>query len=703
MPHGKLLLAIMMFSFLGHVFAAEPQSVNEYLRKMDTKDKSDSELYARWDPTAIQAYVASEKCIRDGSGRCPVNECASIERRLEWMGLLCRANLAQEAANKREFERNVQKSFRAIKKLLSKDQWTARQDLVNAEAAIRDQRSSDEWYTDQYLALKQEVWRYSAWAMAQAFLGKHKREMLELESKAQAGDASSQYEFALKLYNDRTVPDHYSRAATWYRKAAEQGDALAQNNLGFMYVSGIGVAKDEAQAAAWFRKAAERGNASAQNKTGFMYANGTGVDKNEAEAVVWYRKAADQGDANAQKNLAAMYENGRGIAKDWRQAVMWYRKAAEQGFDFAQLGLGIMYSKGQGVVKDDAQALVWYRKAADQGNSTAQLMLAVLYRTGDGGVTKDEAQAFGWYLKAAMQGDGLAQQDVASMYANGQGTLKDEAQALSWFRKGAEQGRADSQYSLGVMYAHGRGISKDVVQAAAWYRKAAQQGEAAAQYNLGVLYADGVGVEKDEVQAVAWFRKAAEQGHSSAQNYLGVMYETGKGGVLQDFSLAAVWFRKAAVGGESYAQRNLALFYRDGKGVSQSLVTAYAWMNLAAAAGHTSAIADRDRIGAQLSSADLHKAQKLAREWKPGELIPEVRASKPGPKPTVAKSSKAQSITSNELFPARPAKKPGVVSCRTRCQNSDCYRTYDNGEQIRFQAKRKMNAFGEWEWDSGSC
>ena len=61
---------------------------------------------------------------------------------------------------------------------------------------------------------------------------------------------------------------------------------------------------------------------------------------------------------------------------------------------------------------------------------------------------------------------------------------------------------------------------------------------------------------------------------------------------------------------------------------------------------------------------------------------------------------------SNDLsrFPARPAKKNGVVSCNTNCINGDCRRTYDSGRKVRFQAKHKYDVLsGTFVWDSGSC
>jgi len=48
------------------------------------------------------------------------------------------------------------------------------------------------------------------------------------------------------------------------RQEAEQGHAEAQFNLGLMYIDGQGVPQDYTQAAQWYRKAAEQGDATAQ-------------------------------------------------------------------------------------------------------------------------------------------------------------------------------------------------------------------------------------------------------------------------------------------------------------------------------------------------------------------------------------------------------------------------------------------------------
>lgn len=55
-------------------------------------------------------------------------------------------------------------------------------------------------------------------------------------------------------------------------------------------------------------------------------------------------------------------------------------------------------------------------------------------------------------------------------------------------------------------------------------------------------------------------------------------------------------------------------------------------------------------------------------------------------------------------YPSAPAAKAGYRTCRTKCTNGLCYRTYSDGKKNRFQAERKYNAINnQWEWDSGSC
>ncbi len=69
--------------------------------------------------------------------------------------------------------------------------------------------------------------------------------------------------------------------------------------------------------------------------------------------------------------------------------------------------------------------------------------------------------------------------------------------------------------------------------------------------------------------------------------------------------------------GDVLAQVRLGLLYYIGRGVSQDYATAYMWLDLAAAQGKEIARKHRELIAKKMTPADILKAQRLAREWKP--------------------------------------------------------------------------------------
>ena len=164
----------------------------------------------------------------------------------------------------------------------------------------------------------------------------------------------------------------YSKAMTWFRKAAEQGNAVAQNNIGWLYQNGFGVQQDYAEAMKWYREAAGQSDALAQFNVGCLYQDGLGVKQDYAEAMSWYRKAADQHNADAQNNIGMLYEKGLGVEQNYMSAMAWFYMAADQGNALAQDNIGWLYEKGFGVAQDYAKAMVWYHKAADQGDADAK-------------------------------------------------------------------------------------------------------------------------------------------------------------------------------------------------------------------------------------------------------------------------------------------------------------------------------------------
>ena len=235
----------------------------------------------------------------------------------------------------------------------------------------------------------------------------------------------------------------------------------------------------------------------------------------------------------------------------------------------------------------------------------------------------DFSTAFQGFRIYAEQGEAVAQRILGAMYDKGEGVPQDHAEAARWYRRAAEQGDAAAQNNLGAMYDKGEGVPQDHAEAVRWYRRAAEQGEAVAQANLGGMYDKGEGVPQDYAEAARWYRRAAEQDHARAQVNLGLMYDKGEG-VPQNYAEALRWYRRAAEQGDARAQVNVGLMYEDGAGVPKDFVLAHKWYNLAASRTSSSnpdlrekAVRSRDRIAARLTPAQLARAQRLAREWRP--------------------------------------------------------------------------------------
>jgi len=68
---------------------------------------------------------------------------------------------------------------------------------------------------------------------------------------AERGASSAQAYLGFMYETGRGVPQNYTEAAMWYRRAAEQGDSLAQYQLGVLYDRGQGVPQDIVEASKW--------------------------------------------------------------------------------------------------------------------------------------------------------------------------------------------------------------------------------------------------------------------------------------------------------------------------------------------------------------------------------------------------------------------------------------------------------------------
>lgn len=312
---------------------------------------------------------------------------------------------------------------------------------------------------------------------------------------------------------------------------------------------------------------------------------------------------------------------------------------------------------------------------------------------------QDFAGALREWRPLAEQGEAAAQITLGMLYENGKGVTQDHKEAARWYRLAAEQGQAKAQIYLGSMYSQGKGVPQNFKEAAHWYRLAANQGLADAQYNIGVMHNTGRGVLQDYKEAATWYQLAADQGHSEAQNSLGFLHEHGVG-VPEDYAQAFRWYRLSAAQDNPDAQYNLGRFLGRGQIFPAAQHALY---SLARANGNEEAANAMESLEFDLSTKELKEARTLAGNMaKPDNLLKALDTylrSHSGDKPR-----KISATSSSGPYPAQPAKRPGVVSCNTNCNNGDCYRTYDSGRKVHFQAKHRYDALqGNWIWDAGSC
>ena len=104
----------------------------------------------------------------------------------------------------------------------------------------------------------------------------------------------AQYNLGLLCFNGKGVPQDYTEAAKWYRKAATQGLTQAQFQLGALYFEGMGVPQDYVQAHMWMNLSASKA---------------TGEDQKELANAL---------DAVAKLMLPAQIYEAQRLAREWR-------------------------------------------------------------------------------------------------------------------------------------------------------------------------------------------------------------------------------------------------------------------------------------------------------------------------------------------------------------------------------------------------
>ena len=603
------------------------------------------------DKAQREAWDRAMACDGRGDQACATSACNQVVAGTPWIGEFCLALVSDGKSSNRDIDRALE----SFKESLGKTRI--------------------EWYPKVVAAEKLK--------------GAGRREAIvnALNEQVLASFGAAEY---LEKFND--AKDKLKAL----QKNAEAGDADAQDGLGSIYYdAGLpGVEKNDQLAVQWFSKAAAQGHAHAQLGMGLAYESGRGVPKDGIQAANWYQKAADQGMPRAQYLLAMLLIDGKDAPKDDEaRAFDLFRSAANSGYREAQNSLGTLYEQGKGTPTSYGEAIAWYKKAAVQGDPYAQTNLGILAENGRG-MPKDHAAAARWYELAVKQDHGRAKWRLAELLANGWGVARDTERAIALYREAGARGMSQGWFGLGYMYAMGNGVQQDNAKALDYFTRAAEGGDGVAMYNVSVLF--GKQPQSDRKKVFEWRKKAAESGHAAAQNDTGVSYHNGDG-VDANYGWAIYWYAKTAQQGDTQPIENLRkiLPHRDSSAISGSSA------NLRDAASTDSKVVASLPKGTRVypigDPAAGWKMVYVESGFRLGYLATSVLASAPSQPPGLA------APVANP-WPARPAAKPGHLTCNTNCRNGDCYRTYSSGKKVHFQAQQKWNPFtSQFEWDSGGC
>jgi TPR repeat protein len=127
------------------------------------------------------------------------------------------------------------------------------------------------------------------------------------------------------------VPQSYTTAADWYKKATKQDDRVAEWLLGRLYYSGLGVQRDLAAAETWLQKSARQGDPYGQYLLGMVK-----VEQSDyVKAADLFRKSANQGLPQAQAQFGRLLKNGQGVTGDKNQAYVWLLLSYQAGYQEA--------------------------------------------------------------------------------------------------------------------------------------------------------------------------------------------------------------------------------------------------------------------------------------------------------------------------------------------------------------------------------
>lgn len=218
---------------------------------------------------------------------------------------------------------------------------------------------------------------------------------------ARQGNPQGMFNLGASYYNGDGVTADPNRSYAWFLLAQEAGNPAAQDAvrrsaeqgersgalllIGAMYEKGDELPQSYSEAAKWYRKAADL-TPEGGFKLASLLVDGKGVPKDYGQAMALCRNAAKRGYEPAQFCVGYLYQHGFGTGADPKEAAKWYRLATQSRYRPALLALAEMYSKGEGVGVDRPEAYCLLFLASQRDAPDAKTRAQLLWKD----MSKDE-------------------------------------------------------------------------------------------------------------------------------------------------------------------------------------------------------------------------------------------------------------------------------------------------------------------------
>ena len=149
----------------------------------------------------------------------------------------------------------------------------------------------------------------------------------ELLYEAQQTNSPQAYTQIARMYSSGNgAPKDFSKALTYFKKAADLGSLDAQVSVGYFYYNGHGIAVNHKMAKQYWKMAADQGSTEAMRNLGWMcYKKEYGFLADKGKAFEFWMKASKLGDAESQNYVATSYMGDNwGEEKSYRKAAFWF-------------------------------------------------------------------------------------------------------------------------------------------------------------------------------------------------------------------------------------------------------------------------------------------------------------------------------------------------------------------------------------------